>query len=47
MDMGGAVISEEYWKKLKVRSIVNFHWLSHCSLPLAELLLGEEESSSC
>lgn len=33
-----------HWRKLKVQSIVTFHWLSYDLLPLAELFLGKEES---
>ena len=46
MDLGGVVVKEVYWRKLKVQSIVTFHWLSCGSLPLAELLLGEEDCFS-
>lgn len=33
-----------YWRKLKILSIVTFHWLSYGSLPLVVLLLSKEES---
>lgn len=33
-----------HWRKLKVGSIVTFRWPSYSSLPLVELLLGDEES---
>ena len=32
-----------HWRKLKVQSIVTFHWLRDGGLPLAELLLGKED----
>lgn len=46
MDLGGAVVKEEgvHWRRLKVPSVVTFHRLSHGRLPLAELLLDQEES---
>lgn len=35
-DLGGAVVNERrvHWRKLKVPSIVTFHWLTYGSLPL-------------
>lgn len=32
-----------HWRKLKVQSLLSFHWPSHGRLPLAELLLVKEE----
>lgn len=33
-----------HWRKLKVWNVVASHWLSYGKLPVAELLLGREES---
>lgn len=33
-----------HWRKLKVGSIVTFHWPSYSGFPWVELLLGEKES---
>lgn len=33
-----------HWRKLKVQSVVTFHWWSYGRLSLAELFLGKEES---
>lgn len=33
-----------HWRKLRVQSVVTFHWPSYGGPPLAELLLGQEES---
>ena len=41
---GGCCKEGVHWRKLKVRSLGTFQWLTCGSLSLAELLLGEKES---
>lgn len=38
----GDVVNRVHWRKMRVRSIVAFHWLNYNSLSLAEWLLGQE-----